>query len=170
MLTIHTLVSEHRHREQLRYIAIFAPPSPSSYTIPSTPQPLITTSLPLIPYIPFISPKYTQTTQNMASNNTNGTASNTATSQLPPEAIAFAKKMYDAARAGQMDIFEQALPAGLPVNMTNEKGDSLVSYAVFPVSGVNCLDGTYLLEFVWERLCGVEGWNMSLSFAACFVA
>lgn len=47
--------------------------------------------------------------------------------QLPPEAITFATKIYDAARAGQMDIFEQALPAGLPANMTNEKGDSLVS-------------------------------------------
>jgi hypothetical protein len=52
-------------------------------------------------------------------------ASNTA-ADLPPEAIAFATRMYDAARAGQMDIFEQALPAGLPANMTNEKGDSLV--------------------------------------------
>jgi hypothetical protein len=46
-------------------------------------------------------------------------ASNTA-ADLPPEAIAFASRMYDAARAGQ------ALPAGLPANMTNEKGDSLV--------------------------------------------
>ena len=46
---------------------------------------------------------------------------------LSPDAIAFAARMYDAARAGQMDIFEQALPAGLPANMTNEKGDSLVS-------------------------------------------
>jgi hypothetical protein len=45
---------------------------------------------------------------------------------LPPEAIALAARMYDAARAGQMDIFQQALPAGLPVNMRNEKGDSLV--------------------------------------------
>jgi hypothetical protein len=50
-----------------------------------------------------------------------------AASELPPEAIAFAGKMYDAARAGQLDIFQQALPAGLPANMTNEKGDSLVS-------------------------------------------
>jgi hypothetical protein len=48
---------------------------------------------------------------------------------LSPEAIAFAGRMYDAARAGQMDIFEQALPAGLPANMTNEKGDTLVSAA-----------------------------------------
>lgn len=45
---------------------------------------------------------------------------------LPPEAIAFATRMYDAARAGQMDVFQQALPAGLPANMMNEKGDSLV--------------------------------------------
>lgn len=48
---------------------------------------------------------------------------------LSPEAIAFAARVYDAARAGQMDMFEQALPAGLPANMTNEKGDSLVSAA-----------------------------------------
>jgi hypothetical protein len=54
-------------------------------------------------------------------------ASNTA-ADLPPEAIAFATQMYDAARAGRLDIFQQALPAGLPANMTNEKGDSLVRY------------------------------------------
>jgi hypothetical protein len=48
---------------------------------------------------------------------------------LSPQAIAFAARIYDAARAGQLDIFEQALPAGLPANMTNEKGDSLVSVA-----------------------------------------
>lgn len=47
--------------------------------------------------------------------------------------------MYDAARAGQMDIFQQALPAGLPANMTNDKGDSLVGLHMsslwhFPVS------------------------------------
>jgi hypothetical protein len=39
--------------------------------------------------------------------------------------------MFDAARAGQMDIFQQALPAGLPVNMTNDKGDSLVWRNIF---------------------------------------
>lgn len=50
---------------------------------------------------------------------------------LPPEAIALATRLYDAARAGQMDIFQQALPAGLPANMTNEKGDSLVSVLFF---------------------------------------
>lgn len=45
---------------------------------------------------------------------------------LPPEAIAFAGRMYDSARTGDLPIFEQALPAGLPPNMTNEKGDTLV--------------------------------------------
>ena len=43
-----------------------------------------------------------------------------------PEIIAFATRMYDAARQGDVLIFEQALPAGLPPNMTNDKGDSLV--------------------------------------------
>ena len=46
--------------------------------------------------------------------------------QLPPEAIALAGQLFEAARKGQMDIFEQALPRGLSPNMTNEKGDSLV--------------------------------------------
>ncbi|KAB8292929.1 hypothetical protein EYC80_007294 [Monilinia laxa] len=50
---------------------------------------------------------------------------------LPPEAIAFASKMYDAARNGDIEIFEQALPAGLPANMTNEKGDSLIMLAAY---------------------------------------
>ncbi|KFZ16603.1 hypothetical protein V501_02143 [Pseudogymnoascus sp. VKM F-4519 (FW-2642)] len=50
---------------------------------------------------------------------------------LSPEAIAFAARIYDAARAGQIDLFEQALPAGLPANMTNEKGDSLVMLAAY---------------------------------------
>lgn len=48
---------------------------------------------------------------------------------LPPEAIALAGKFFDAARHGQMEIFEQGLPAGLPPNLTNDKGDSLVSSA-----------------------------------------
>jgi hypothetical protein len=47
-------------------------------------------------------------------------------SSLPPEAITFAGKMYNAARAGDIAVFKQALPAGLPPNMTNEKGDTLV--------------------------------------------
>ncbi|KAM3088912.1 hypothetical protein ACMFMG_000535 [Clarireedia jacksonii] len=55
----------------------------------------------------------------------------TSASILPPEAIAFATRMYDAARNGQLDIFQQALPAGLPANMTNDKGDSLIMLAAY---------------------------------------
>ncbi|KIX00490.1 uncharacterized protein Z518_10630 [Rhinocladiella mackenziei CBS 650.93] len=43
----------------------------------------------------------------------------------PPEAITLAGRFFDAARNGQMDIFEQALPRGLPPNLTNDKGDTL---------------------------------------------
>ena len=50
---------------------------------------------------------------------------------LPPEAIAFATRMFDAARNGRVDILQQALPAGLPPNMTNDKGDSLVMLAAY---------------------------------------
>lgn len=52
-------------------------------------------------------------------------------SSLPPEVVALAGKMYDAARGGQLDVFEQALPAGLPANLTNDKGDTLVSSFTF---------------------------------------
>jgi hypothetical protein len=71
-------------------------------------------------------------------------ASNTA-ADLPPEAIAFATQMYDAARAGRLDIFQQALPAGLPANMTNEKGDSLVRYLLLCFS--------FLTPWYWRKLC-----------------
>lgn len=54
-----------------------------------------------------------------------------AATELPPEVVAFAGKMYNAARAGQIEIFQQALPAGLPANMTNEKGDTLVRPVFF---------------------------------------
>jgi hypothetical protein len=68
----------------------------------------------------------------MASNETTNPTNGTPTaSSLAPEAIALATRMYDAARNGQIDIFQQALPAGLPANMTNEKGDSLVYQSTF---------------------------------------
>jgi hypothetical protein len=56
----------------------------------------------------------------------NQTKPNAPTAELTPEAIEFAGKMYNAARAGEIDVLKQALEAGLPPNMTNEKGDSLV--------------------------------------------
>jgi hypothetical protein len=50
--------------------------------------------------------------------------------ELPSDAIALAGRFFEAARQGQMDMFEQALPRGLPANLTNDKGDSLVSRTV----------------------------------------
>ena len=44
--------------------------------------------------------------------------------QLTPEAIQFAHRMFDAARHGD-DVLLQAVDAGLPVNMTNDEGESL---------------------------------------------
>ncbi|MCJ1399512.1 hypothetical protein MMC11_002714 [Xylographa trunciseda] len=58
-------------------------------------------------------------------------ASQSAASSLPPEAVALASRMFEAARRGQMDIFQQALPAGLPATMTNDKGDSLIMLASY---------------------------------------
>lgn len=55
----------------------------------------------------------------------------TSTATLPPEALDFAARVYNAARAGDLPLFNQALPAGLPPNMTNEKGDSLVMLASY---------------------------------------
>lgn len=51
--------------------------------------------------------------------------------ELPPEAVALASRFFEAARNGQMDIFEQGLPGGLPPNLTNDKGDSLVMLASY---------------------------------------
>lgn len=53
-------------------------------------------------------------------------------STIPPDIVAFATRIYDAARQGQIDLFQQALPAGLSANMTNHKGDSLVSTPLPP--------------------------------------
>ncbi|KAI0849437.1 ankyrin [Daldinia vernicosa] len=58
-------------------------------------------------------------------------ASDSAPTSLPPEAIEFAGRMYNAARAGEIEVFQQALPAGLPPNLTNEKGDSLLMLAAY---------------------------------------
>lgn len=49
-----------------------------------------------------------------------------AAGSLPPEAIALATRIYDAARRGDAALVEQAVTAGLPPNMTNDKGDTLV--------------------------------------------
>lgn len=60
--------------------------------------------------------------------------SDSTAASIPPEAIEFASRMYNAAREGQKEIFEQALPAGLPPNLTNEKGDTLVRHCLLTSS------------------------------------
>ena len=57
-------------------------------------------------------------------------ASNPATT-LPPEALELATRLYNAARTGDLPLLSQALSAGLPPNMTNEKGDSLLMLASY---------------------------------------
>ncbi|KAH8668640.1 ankyrin repeat-containing domain protein [Xylariales sp. PMI_506] len=59
-----------------------------------------------------------------------GQSGNTA-ANLPPDVIAFAGRMFTAARNGDKDVFEQALPAGLPANLANEKGDTLLMLAAY---------------------------------------
>jgi hypothetical protein len=41
---------------------------------------------------------------------------------LPKETIEFAQKMFEAARAGNEELLVAAVDAGLPVNLTNDKG------------------------------------------------
>lgn len=55
----------------------------------------------------------------------------TGPTQLPPAAIELASKMFDAARKGDeqsVALLTQALARGLPANLTNDKGDTLVSH------------------------------------------
>ncbi|KAK5090490.1 hypothetical protein LTR05_000662 [Lithohypha guttulata] len=54
--------------------------------------------------------------------------------ELPPEAIALAGRMFDAARKGDeqsIALLTQALARGLPANLTNDKGDSLIMLAAY---------------------------------------
>ncbi|GJE90650.1 ankyrin repeat domain-containing protein [Phanerochaete sordida] len=50
--------------------------------------------------------------------------------ELTPEAIAFAHRMFDAARHGD-GVLLQAVDAGLPVDMTNDEGNTLLMLAAY---------------------------------------
>lgn len=57
-----------------------------------------------------------------------GTSLTSATAFSPSlEAIKLAAQMYNAAREGNKQVLEEAIQDGLPPNLTNEKGDTLVS-------------------------------------------
>lgn len=51
--------------------------------------------------------------------------------QLPPEALDLATKLFDFARTGQTAYLSQYLSAGIPVNLTNHKGDTLLMLAAY---------------------------------------
>ncbi|TFY62207.1 hypothetical protein EVJ58_g4015 [Rhodofomes roseus] len=61
---------------------------------------------------------------------------------LPSETVEFAHRMFDAARSGDTALLSQAIDAGLPVNLTNEKGNTLLMLAAY--SGHADLTGTLL--------------------------
>ncbi|SBT39674.1 ankyrin repeat domain-containing protein [Micromonospora auratinigra] len=50
---------------------------------------------------------------------------------LDAETIAFAHRMFDLARAGATDELAGQVDAGLPVNLTNGKGDTLLILAAY---------------------------------------
>ncbi|KIK97812.1 hypothetical protein PAXRUDRAFT_824531 [Paxillus rubicundulus Ve08.2h10] len=52
-------------------------------------------------------------------------------SALPQETLDFANRMFDAAREGNSELLLQALDAGLPVNLTNDKGNTLLMLAAY---------------------------------------
>lgn len=50
---------------------------------------------------------------------------------VDPEIQAFAQRVFDAARAGDTAMLEPLLQQGLPPNLANEKGDSLLMLAAY---------------------------------------
>lgn len=48
-------------------------------------------------------------------------------SPIPAETLAYARQFFDFARKGDCDSIQPALEYGLPPNLTNDKGDTLVS-------------------------------------------
>ncbi|MET8197673.1 ankyrin repeat domain-containing protein [Micromonospora sp. NPDC005686] len=51
--------------------------------------------------------------------------------ELDDETIAFAHRMFDLARAGATEELAANVDAGLPVNLTNAKGDTLLILAAY---------------------------------------
>jgi ankyrin repeat protein len=51
--------------------------------------------------------------------------------QLDDETLAFAHRMFDLAREGQTAELAAYVDAGLPVNLTNDKGDTLLILAAY---------------------------------------
>ena len=52
-------------------------------------------------------------------------------SELDPETLAFARRMFDLARGGHAEELAAYVDAGLPVDLTNDKGDTLLILAAY---------------------------------------
>ena len=52
-------------------------------------------------------------------------------SSLPPEALALAAKLFDLARQGDLATLTPYLAAGIPANLTNSSGDTLLMLASY---------------------------------------
>lgn len=52
-------------------------------------------------------------------------------SSLPPEALALASKLFDFARSGSIRELDAYTTAGIPLNLTNHKGDTLIMLAAY---------------------------------------
>jgi ankyrin repeat protein len=50
---------------------------------------------------------------------------------IDPEVLAFARQMFDLARSGDTAQLDAYLDAGLPINLTNDKGDTLLMLATY---------------------------------------
>lgn len=51
--------------------------------------------------------------------------------ELDEATLAFAHRMFDLARSGEAEALGQQIDAGLPVNLTNAKGDTLLMLAAY---------------------------------------
>lgn len=58
-------------------------------------------------------------------------ASSRNVSELPPAAIELARKVFDLARNGSTDVLAQYMSAGVPPNLTNHKGDTLLMLSAY---------------------------------------
>ena len=61
----------------------------------------------------------------------NPSSNPTSISQLPPEALDLASKVFDLAREGKTTELDQYITAGIPVNLTNSKGDTVLMLASY---------------------------------------
>lgn len=72
-----------------------------------------------------------QRPSNSAAMNTHRPSHVEGSPQLPPEALELATKIFDFARQGKTPELRQYIDAGIPVNLTNHKGDTLLMLASY---------------------------------------